>query len=128
MHITSYSSLSFPLEPKDFKKDATCQFCNISHSRAGQKLVMAIKYICGLYICHRIPKSIMSGSWQLLRKCVFFFLGLSKQKGKQNSFCETFYRVSIIDLFMKHDTMDSVSCLCPPKRQCFLSYIHVLFP
>ena len=48
------------------------------------------------------------------KMCVFF-LGLSKQTEKQNTFCEIFYCVSIIDLFVKCDTINSVSCLFPPK-------------
>ena len=48
------------------------------------------------------------------KMCVFF-LGLSKQTEKQNSFCEIFYCASIIDLFVKCDTINSVSCLFPPK-------------
>ena len=57
----------------------------------------------------------MSASWQLQRKCLFFFLGLSKQTEKLSNLCEIFYCVSIIDLFVKCDTINSVSCLFPPK-------------
>lgn len=70
----------------------------------------------------RNSKSIRSISWQLRTKCVFLFVGLSKQIGNQKSCCEVFYPI-IIDLFMKCYTMSSVSCLLFPRGAVF-SFLH----